>query len=136
MIELVYWDDDRIDSLGIRSDPRFRPAWSPETLIGANYLGRSFAMRAPRSDSRAGLGDAAGGAAEWDLLLRSDLDAARVARLPRVLTHLAGPRPEASPEDAVRVVHGSTSSGPASRRRPPTREARCGCTGIPPRCRT
>ena len=30
---------------GRRSDPRFRPSWSPETLLGANYLGRRFAIR-------------------------------------------------------------------------------------------
>ncbi|MGZ6972316.1 MAG: rhamnosyltransferase WsaF family glycosyltransferase [Acidimicrobiia bacterium] len=104
LVELVYWDDDRIDSIGIRSDPRFRPSWSPETLLGANYLGRSFAMRARRFEFAGGLGDAAGGAAEWDLLLRCDLDASRVARVPRLLSHLSGPRPEPTPTDAVRVV--------------------------------
>ena len=104
LIELVYWDDDRIDSFGLRADPRFRPSWSPETLLGANYLGRSFAIRVSRLEYAGGLGVAEGGAAEWDLLLRSNLEASRVARVTRVLTHLGGPRPEPSPVDAVRIV--------------------------------
>ncbi len=26
-----------------RTSPRFRPMWSPEMLLGANYIGRAFA---------------------------------------------------------------------------------------------
>jgi GT2 family glycosyltransferase/glycosyltransferase involved in cell wall biosynthesis len=102
LVDLVYWDDDRIEPMGFRHDPRFRPEWSPETLLGANYLGRSFALRARRLVVAGGLGE--GDGAAWDLLLRSDLDATRVVRVPRVLEHLAGPRREPSPADAVNIV--------------------------------
>lgn len=102
LIDLVYWDDDRVDPLGLRHDPRFRPEWSPETLLGANYLGRSFAMRIRRLLVAGGIGE--GDAAPWDLLLRAELDASRVTRVPRVLGHLGGPRRDPSPSDALQVV--------------------------------
>ena len=44
-IELVTWDDDELDADGVPGHPLIHPSWSPETLLGANYLGRSFAIR-------------------------------------------------------------------------------------------
>ncbi len=55
LIDLVYWDDDRRRRAGRRADPRFRPSWSPEMLLGANYLGRSFAIRRRLAVGIAGL---------------------------------------------------------------------------------
>jgi hypothetical protein len=60
LIDLIYWDDDIAGDH--RSRPRFRPAWSPEVLISANYLHRSFAIlsrlmgpcASERADRRAG----------------------------------------------------------------------------------
>ena len=88
-LTLVHWDDDVIDEAGMIGNPRFKPAWSPEMLLSANYLGRSFALRRERlaaaGPPRLELGDAAW----WDLLLRLDLAEDEVARVPRVLHHLA-----------------------------------------------
>jgi len=102
LVDLVYWDDDVISG-DKRTDPRFRPAWSPELLLGANYLGRSYALRhrvlAGMAGMRSGLGDDAW----WDLVLRADLPAERVARIPRVLTHLRE-RPAAIGAHGVEVV--------------------------------
>ncbi|HET7489485.1 MAG TPA: glycosyltransferase [Acidimicrobiales bacterium] len=90
LVDLVYWDDDLVGEGRRRHSPRFRPGWSPEMLLGANYLGWSFAIRRSRLDA-AGLRSELGAAALWDLLLRADLDeaSASVCRLPRVLAHLA-----------------------------------------------
>jgi GT2 family glycosyltransferase/glycosyltransferase involved in cell wall biosynthesis len=85
LIDLVSWDDDVIDQSGGRSDPRFRPSWSPDTLLSANYLGRAFAMRRRRFLYADGLRERFGEAALWDLLLRAGLDEERVARVPRLL---------------------------------------------------
>jgi len=87
-IDLIYWDDDLNRAGGLSGDPLFRPSWSPETLVGANYIGRSFAMRLRRlaaaGPPRSELGDARW----WDLLLRSNLTGAVVERLPGVRAHL------------------------------------------------
>ena len=87
-VDLVYWDDDLLDGFGRLRDPRFRPAWSPETLLGANYLGRSFAIRSRVLGNGAGLRVELGDAMWWDLLLGADLCAEQTERIPVVLAHL------------------------------------------------
>jgi GT2 family glycosyltransferase/glycosyltransferase involved in cell wall biosynthesis/predicted SAM-dependent methyltransferase len=103
LVDLVVWDDDLIDGHGHRRDPRFRPSWSPEMLLGANYIGRSFAIRRRRFLFAGGLRNDFGDALEWDLLLRSGLDDERVARVPRVLGSVAE-RPRRADDAAVRAV--------------------------------
>lgn len=103
LVDLVGWDDDVINGRGRRAQPRFRPSFSPEMLLGANYLGRSFAIRRSRflwADGFAGRCDDTG---VWDLLLRCQLDGERVARVPRVLSSVTD-RPGRVTADDVRVV--------------------------------
>jgi len=91
LVDLVYWDDDLIHpagTLGGHHDPRFRPGWSPEMLLSANYIGRSFAMRPARFVLAGGLGRHLGGARIWSMLLKSQLQETRVSRVTRVLGHL------------------------------------------------
>ena len=102
-VDVVYWDDDLLDRLGLTHEPRFRPEWSPETLLGANYLGRSFAMRARVLDRLDGPRTELGDAQWWDLLLRADLSGPRVQRVPHVLSHLLR-RPAPTPTASVGVV--------------------------------
>jgi GT2 family glycosyltransferase len=42
---LFYSDEDRIDNQGNRTDPLFKPGWSPELLRSTGYLGRSVLYR-------------------------------------------------------------------------------------------
>ena len=100
--DLLYWDDDLLDASGAPGQPRFRPSWSPDILLGANYLGRSFALRR-RAVSLDGFDPALGDAVWWDLLLRAGLVDSRVVRIPRVLTHLVR-RPAPSPEQGRAAV--------------------------------
>ena len=102
-VDLVTWDDDLLGRDGRRHDPRFRPSWSPESMLSAGYLGQSFAIRRRRAMFAGNLRNGYGGATRWDLLLRSDLDAERVVRVPRVLAHLRQRRQGLNP-DGVRVV--------------------------------
>ena len=102
-VDLVTWDDDLLSRDGRRHDPRFRPSWSPESMLSAGYLGQSFAIRRRRAMFAGNLRNGYGGATRWDLLLRSDLDAERVVRVPRVLAHLRQRRQGLNP-DGVRVV--------------------------------
>lgn len=41
VIDLVVWDELTLDGRGAR----VRPSWSPEALLGANYVGAAWAMR-------------------------------------------------------------------------------------------
>jgi GT2 family glycosyltransferase/glycosyltransferase involved in cell wall biosynthesis len=102
-LALVHWDDDLLDESRHAHSPRFRPSWSPETLLSANYLGRSFAVRRRDLAAAGGFGDRRGDGRWWDLLLRLGLGEAQVARVPRVLLHLLR-RPSISPEESVEIV--------------------------------
>jgi O-antigen biosynthesis protein len=95
LVDLITWDDDvSAGALGRHTDPRFRPSWSPEMLLGANYVGRAFAMRRARFMAIGGMRATAGDAMHWDLLLRSGLEAERVTRIARVLSSVAERRAE------------------------------------------
>lgn len=101
IVDLFYWDDDVRDERG-HHDPRFRPSWSPDTLLSNFYLGSSFAVR-HRVLQRHPLRVERGEAAWWDMILRAGFPAERVVRLPRVLAHLPA-RNEALCSEGVRVV--------------------------------
>lgn len=97
-IELVHWDDDMAGADG--NVLRFRPEWSPDLLLSANYLGRSFALRA---GSWSSFVDARSPSAWWDLLLGLELDRFQVQRLPLVLATV-GSRPDPTPYGSERLV--------------------------------
>jgi GT2 family glycosyltransferase/glycosyltransferase involved in cell wall biosynthesis len=44
--DLVYSDHDRFDSQGQRADPEFTFGWSPEHLLGRNYIGGVYLFNA------------------------------------------------------------------------------------------
>lgn len=102
-VALVHWDDDVLDDADLPTQPRFRPEWSPEMLLSANYLGRSFAVRRDRLSAVGPLDPALGDAMWWDLLLRLELTEQAVDRVPRVVHHLVR-RPDSAPLDGVEVV--------------------------------
>jgi GT2 family glycosyltransferase len=102
LVDVITWDDD-VASGDRHSDPRFRPSWSPEMLLGSPYVGRAFAIRRARYLAAGGLRTEAGAALHWDLLLRADCEPERVTRVTRVLSSVPDrqPTPDA---DAERVV--------------------------------
>jgi GT2 family glycosyltransferase/glycosyltransferase involved in cell wall biosynthesis len=102
-LRLVCWDDDVRDDRGVPADPRFRPSWSPDLLLSANYLGRAFAVRAGDVLDHGGIRDDVGSEWAWDLLLRLDLRAEEVARITKVLEHLVWRDGEVGPH-ATTVV--------------------------------
>ena len=73
------------------STPACGPSWSPDTLLGANYLGRSFAVRRAAVQAAGGLDPDLGDTSWWDLVLRLDLEPELVVRIPRLLSHLGAP---------------------------------------------
>ena len=38
--DIIYGDEDFLDSFGKRSAPFFKPCWSPDTFLSFNYLGQ------------------------------------------------------------------------------------------------
>ena len=115
--DLLFWDDGLLLD-GVAVEPRFRAAWSPDTLLSANPLGRSFALRRA-TVAAVGLRPELGDAMWWDLLLRrQELStasapagvpagfgavAAATLRVPRLLTHVTR-RPDVRGEPAEVLV--------------------------------
>ncbi|UAJ80558.1 glycosyltransferase [Leifsonia sp. ZF2019] len=99
---VIAFDTDRLTADGDRVGPRFRPAWSPEIMLGANYLGRGFAIRL--ADALRSPGLALDDTGIWRMLLGAELAEAVVGRLPRILLSEPDlPRAEATVHDAGMV---------------------------------
>jgi len=100
LLDLAYWDDA---PCGAPRNRRFRPGWSPDTLLSANYIGNAFAIRRGRFLAAGGLRDGSDDAFLWDLLLRAALQPKNVTRLPLLLSHHEGSWEQVS-DAGLRVV--------------------------------
>jgi len=86
---LVYSDEDRIDGDGVRSDPMFKPDWSPELLRSTNYIGQLAICRADVLMQAGDIREEDVFGSNHDLLLRitETLPAERIVHVPAVLIH-------------------------------------------------
>jgi O-antigen biosynthesis protein len=85
--DLIYSDEDRLDENGARVEPIFKPGWSPDLLLGCNYI-THFLVANRRAIERAGwLRGEYDGSQDYDLVLRLTDGAAVVRHVPRVLYH-------------------------------------------------
>lgn len=98
--DVVYTDEDHIDVVGERSDPTFKPHWSPELLLCAPYVGRTCAMRKSVVEQAGGFREGFEGTEEHDLLLRISERTDRIYHLPGVLYHRWVPSWWAAPDSA------------------------------------
>ena len=97
---VAYADEDCLDENGTHVAPRLKPAFSPEYLLHADYIGRPLAISG-RVVSR--LPSASAGvpqAREHDLALRACEVAGSVRHIPEVLCHRRIP-PSPVPTDAL-----------------------------------
>ena len=106
--KIVYADEDRLRAAApaAPTDPAFKPAWSPQRLATANYIGDPCCIALPllrAAGPEAGLG---GDAARPALLLRvtEELHPREVLHIAQVLSHVSGSRPEAAVETRKAVI--------------------------------
>ncbi|MEA3189451.1 MAG: hypothetical protein QOD77_33 [Thermoplasmata archaeon] len=86
-LDIVYVDEDKVSADGTRHlEPWFKPGWSPETLLCANYLMHSV-FRARLVRDLGGFDPATDGSQDWDLAFRLTERTDAVAHVPRVLYH-------------------------------------------------
>ncbi len=86
---VLYTDADVLDGEGNRCDPFFKPGWSPELLLGMDYIG-PFACVARASARRAVDLDPLPIGSVYELLLRLADEEQRVDRIPDVLYSSSG----------------------------------------------
>ncbi len=85
--DLIYFDEDKLSEFGgHRSEPFFKPDWSPELLLSANYLMHSV-VRGELFVAVGGFATNADGAQDWDLALRCIERSTAIIHIPKILYH-------------------------------------------------
>ncbi len=85
--DLIYSDEDKIDTKGKRFEPFFKPDWSPDLLLSENYICHLLVMR---QDLARGIGkfhSDCDGSQDYDLILRAVSAAKAIHHIPKVLYH-------------------------------------------------
>jgi GT2 family glycosyltransferase len=87
--DVIYSDEDKLDTIGARCDPYFKPDWSPEHFLSTMYTCHLMVVRRQLLEKVGGFRTGYEGAQDYDLLLRliDQGTDARVHHIPRVLYH-------------------------------------------------
>lgn len=86
-LDLIYSDEDKIDKFGKRMDPTFKPDWSPDLLMGTNYICHFGVYRKSIVDKIGGFRPGYEGAQDYDLVLRFTEQTQNVGHIPKLLYH-------------------------------------------------
>ena len=88
-LDLIYSDEDKIDADGNRFDPHFKADWSPDTLMGNNYISHLGVYRTSIVKKFGGFRKGYEGSQDYDLVLRvtEQIPADHIYHIDRVLYH-------------------------------------------------
>ncbi len=84
-VDIVYTDEDKMDPSGARSDPHFKPDWSPELLLSCMYVSHLTVMRRQLVVEAGGFRAGFDGSQDYDLMLRVAELTDRIVHVPQVL---------------------------------------------------
>jgi len=87
--QLLYSDEDKIDSKGRRFSPYFKPDWNHDLLTSQNYINHLGVYRTSVARFIGGFRDGLEGAQDWDFALRfiETIKPTQIVHLPYVLYH-------------------------------------------------
>lgn len=86
--DLIYSDEDKLTDDGTRRIiPFFKPDWSPDMLLGVNYITHFVVARAGIVHEIGGLRDGFDGAQDYDFLLRFTEKTRHIYHIPKILYH-------------------------------------------------
>jgi cellulose synthase/poly-beta-1,6-N-acetylglucosamine synthase-like glycosyltransferase/glycosyltransferase involved in cell wall biosynthesis len=86
-VDFIYSDKDCTNEKGERLSPLFKPQWSPELMLSANYLTHFCVMRTGHIRAIGGWRTGTDGAQDWDLFFRVVERSKRVEFIDKVLYH-------------------------------------------------
>lgn len=87
-VDFIYSDKDLLTEDGTRRmNPLFKPQWSPDIMLSANYLTHLCVMRAEHVRASGGWKAETDGAQDWDIFLRVMQLSRSILHLPKVLYH-------------------------------------------------
>lgn len=89
-LEIIYSDEDKIDELGNRHDPIFKPAWNPDLLISSNYLSRMLTVTKKIVATVGGFREDLEAYQDWDYCLKATekSDPKKIYHVPKILYHV------------------------------------------------
>jgi GT2 family glycosyltransferase len=85
--DVIYSDEDKLESSGGRSDPYFKPDWSPDLFLSYMYMSHLTVVRRALVEEAGGFRTGFEGAQDYDLLLRLIEKTDRIQHIPRILYH-------------------------------------------------
>ena len=86
-IDMIYTDEDKLDMKKKRCDPHFKPDFSPDTLLGVNYICHFVLLRKKIVDKLGGFRSEYDGAQDYDLFLRFTEETKNIYHIPKILYH-------------------------------------------------
>ncbi len=86
-LDLLYTDEDKIDSQGRYVDHYHKPDWSPEHLQSVMYILHLLVVRKSLFLTLGGFREEFSGAQDYDLALRVTSHSQRVGHIPKILYH-------------------------------------------------
>jgi len=87
--DLIYSDEDKMTSYGMRFNPYFKSDWNPDLLCSQNYVCHFTVVRMKVFRTVGGFRAGFEGAQDWDLILRvaDASEPSRIRHIPHVLYH-------------------------------------------------
>lgn len=87
--QIIYSDEDWIDTIGTRVRPHFKSDWNPDLFYSHNYITHLCVYKKELISSVGGLREGVEGSQDYDLLLRciSKINEKDILHIPRVLYH-------------------------------------------------
>ena len=85
--DLIYSDEDKINTNGKRLEPHFKPDFSPDTLLSLNYICHLTVIRRSLIDKVGGFEEGLEGAQDYDLLLKVTEKTNNIYHISKILYH-------------------------------------------------
>lgn len=88
-LDFIYSDEDKIDMKGRRCEPHFKPDFSPDSILGANYICHFEIIRTSIVKKIGGERPEFVGAQDFDFFLRiiDETTPERIKHIPKILYH-------------------------------------------------
>ena len=84
-LDLIYSDEDKMNLKGRRTEPFFKPGWSPDLLLSMNYVSHFTVIRRSLIDEAGGFRMGFEGSQDYDLTLRATELTSRIAHIDKPL---------------------------------------------------
>jgi len=86
-VDYIYSDMDHMTIQGRRTDPLFKPDWSPDMMLCNNYATHLSVVKSGLLKNIEGFRAETEGTQDWDLILRISEHTDRILHIPKILYH-------------------------------------------------